>query len=116
MILKTIGAIVAVIAGIALMIVLAFGIEMGGLKWKGYFAPKHAAVERQVFKETRSFNEAKLQELTKARLEYLREKDPIVRQALASTIRHQFADYDSSKLPPELASFLNSVRYSTNGQ
>ncbi len=99
------------ILSIILMIGLAFVLELGGLKWDAYFAPKHEAVRRQVFKETRSFNEAKLQELSKYRLEYLRSKDEIEKKAIASTIRHTFADYDRTKLPEELQSFLSSFMY-----
>ena len=99
---------VLVLAGV---IVLAFALELGGLQWKSYFAPKHAAVEREVFKETRSFNEAKLQELAKYRLEYLRTDDTVEKSALSSTIRLTFADYDESKLPEELRSFLKEIKY-----
>jgi hypothetical protein len=99
------------VLALIVMIALAFVLELGGLKWKSYFAPKHEAVRREVFKETRSFNEAKLQELTKYRLEYIRATDDIEKKALESTIRHQFADYDTQKLPYELEVFLKDVLY-----
>lgn len=89
---------------------LAFGTEWAGLAWKGYFAPKHEAVRRQVFKQTRSYNEGKEQELLKLRLEYLR-ADKEDKQAIASTIRHAFADYDENLLTPELRRFLHSMKY-----
>ncbi len=93
------------------IIALAFTLELGGLGWKKFFAPKHAAVERQVFKETRSFNEAKLQELVRYRLEYMRSDDPTEKGAIAATIRMSFADYDVSKLPYELQTFIEEVKY-----
>jgi hypothetical protein len=43
------------------------------------------------------------------RLEYLKSKDPAVKAALASTIRHQFAAYDKTKLPYDLEQFLNQI-------
>lgn len=106
--IKVIGLGLLILAGV---IALAFALELGGLQWKRFFAPKHEAVRREVFKETRSYNEAKLQELTKYRLEYLRAKDPIEKAALASTIRHAFAEYDESKLPVELKNFLKKIKY-----
>ena len=90
---------------------LAFTLEIGGLQWKSYFAPKHEAVRREVFKETRSFNEAKIQQLTKYRLEYLRAETEADRSALASTIRHMFADYKIEMLPAELQAFLKEILY-----
>jgi len=109
--MKIVGYILAGIVALALLIAVAFALELGGLQWKKFFAPKHEAVRREVFKQTRSFNEAKLQELTKYRLEYMRSKDPAEKGAIASTIRLAFADYDTSMLPSELQAFVEEVKY-----
>ena len=109
--MKLLVGILAVVLGLALILSFAFGTEWLGLKWKGYFAPKHATVERAVFKETRSYNEGKLQDLTRLRLQYLRAKSADDKEALASTIRLQFADYDEEKLPNELRVFLSQIKY-----
>jgi len=108
--MKVIGIIVTAILSIAALIALAFVLELGGLKWDMYFGPKHAAVEREVFKQTRQFTEGKIQELTKHRLEYFRTKDDLDKRAIASTVRHAFADFDRSSLKnPELESFLKHM-------
>ncbi len=99
------------IAGLVLLASLAFGTEWAGIAWKGFFGPKHEDVRRQVFKRTRSFNEAKEQELLKLRLEYIREKDETNKKAIAFTIRHKFADYDENLLTPELKKFLKTIKY-----
>ena len=93
------------------MFAFAFGAEWLGIAWKGYFGPKHAAVERQVFKQTRSFTEGKAQELSKLRMEFLRmtAEDVNGKRAIASTIRHNFADFDPSTLNPELRGFLSKM-------
>ena len=109
--MKIVGYILAGIVALALLIAVAFALELGGLQWKKFFAPKHEAVRREVFKQTRSFNEAKLQELTKYRLEYMLSKDPAEKGAIASTIRLAFADYDTSMLPSELQAFVEEVKY-----
>jgi hypothetical protein len=90
---------------------LAFGLEWAGIKWTGFFGPKREAVRREVFKQTRSYNEAKEQELLKYRLEYLRATDDADREALAGTIRMAFADYDESLLDNiELKIFLKQIK------
>ena len=99
------------IAGVVAFIALMFGLEIGGLQWKKFFAPKHENVRSEVFKATRSFNEAKVQELVKYRLEYMRSDDAAEKGAIASTIRMGFADYDTSKLPLELQSFVEEIKY-----
>ena len=97
------------ISALVIIVALAFGLELGGLQWDRFFAPRHANVEREVFTETRSFNEAKMQELVKYRLEYLRADDPDDKEAIASTIRMTFASYDKAKLPIELQVFLDQI-------
>lgn len=100
------------ILSIIIFIALAFAFELGGLKWDRYFKPKHENVRREVFKETRSYNEAKAQELLKYRYEFMTAKDDVTKQAIADLIRHTFAEYDETKLSPELCSFLRQIKYS----
>lgn len=107
------GAVVAIAIAIFIgLIALAFLFEVGGLQWESYFSPKHEAVRRDVFKETRSYNEGKEQELVRYRLQYLRETDEIAKKALASTIRISFADYNEKLLESEeLRMFLKKIKY-----
>ena len=102
--------VLSVICGIVVLIVLAFALELGGLQWKMFFEPKHEAVRREVFKQTRSYNEGKEQELIKYRLEYMKADDE-GKLAIASAIRHSFADYDETLLSGELKLFLRKVKY-----
>lgn len=100
------------IMSLILFVIIAFGVELGGLQWSMFFGPKHEAVRREVFKQTRSYNEAKEQELIKYRLEYMRSSDPVEREALASTIRFAFADYNENLLDStELRNFLKEMKY-----
>ena len=95
----------AVIAGA----IVIFLLEVVGLANFKFFGPKFEDVRREVFESTRSYNQAKMQELSKYRLEYIRSDDDAVRSAIASTIRHRFADYDKSQLPSELRDFVNQI-------
>ena len=110
-ILKILGIGTGIVFTILLLVVVMFGLEYGSLKWKGFFAPKHEAVRREVFKETRSYNEAKLQDLVKYRLEYIKTKDEETKKAIASTIRMMYAEYDETKLPIELREFVKNIKY-----
>jgi len=109
--MKAIGWVTVSIVGVAILIGIAFGLELIGLEWTRYFAPKREDVRRETFEHTRSFNEAKKQELLKYRLEWVRAEDDVEREAIESTIRHAFADYDENQLDEELRGFLQTVRY-----
>ena len=109
--MKIFGIVVIGLLCMAMLASLAFGLEWAGIKWYGFFGPKREAVRREVFKQTRSYNEAKEQELLKYRLEYLRAKDEADKEALAGTIRMAFADYDETLLDSEeLRTFLNQIK------
>lgn len=113
--MKIVGYVVLGIVSIVLLLSAAFGLEWAGLKWEGFFGPRWGAVRREVFKQTRSYNEGMEQQLIKLRLEYLRADSEEVKRAIASTIRHQFADYDESLLDSaELRAFLKMIKYSVN--
>lgn len=110
--MKVFGYVVLGVVGLVLLASLAFGLEWAGIKWYGFFGPKREAVRREVFKQTRSYNEGKEQELIKLRLEYMRESDEDAKKALASAIRHSFADYDEALIDSaELRTFLKTIKY-----
>lgn len=99
-----------IVGGILLFIVVMFLLELGGLGWSRFFGPKWENVRRKTFEETKSYNEGKEQDLLRYRLEYLRADSLSDKESLASTIRHMFADYDASRLSPELRTFLTTIR------
>ena len=87
-----------------------FALTYGGLKMYEFFGPKYQDVERKIFDNTKSYNEGKEQDLLRYRLQYLN-ADRDEKEAIASTIRMQFADYDESKLSLVLQSFLQKIKY-----
>ena len=108
--MKTFGYGMVAVSGLFLVLVLCFGLRWLGIEWRGFFGPKEAEVERKIFKETRSYNEGMVQQLVKYRLEYMRAKTDQEREAIASTVRMMFADYDLKRLPnEELRNFLREV-------
>jgi hypothetical protein len=109
--MKTFGYVMLVVLLFAFILSAAFGLEWLGIKWKGFFGPKHEAVRREVFKQTRSYNEGKEQELIKLKLEYELADSEEDKKALASAIRHSFADYNEDLIDsPELRVFLRRIK------
>jgi hypothetical protein len=107
---EVLGWVLAAVAASVLMFSLAFGLTWVGIEWQGFFGPKQAAVERKIFKETRSYNEGMIQQLSRYRLQYVRSKDEVERQAILSTVRSMFAEYDADTLPSvELRNFLGKA-------
>ena len=73
------------------------------------FAPKFEAVRRTTFEQSKAYNEGVAQELRSAQLDYARAKSDTERQAIASYALHQTGGYDTSKLPPDLQSFVSTM-------
>lgn len=74
--LKNIGIVILILA-----LPVLFGLYQLGMF--SFFAPKVRNVERKIFKETRSYNEGKIQQLAKYRLEY-QSADPQTQEVLKS--------------------------------
>jgi len=108
--MKKFGYVIFVLFGIVALISVAFLLELGGLEWNKFFKPKREAIRRDVFKETKSYNESKLQDLARYRLQYIEADNEESKSAIKSTINLMFADYDRSRLPAELSTFLYQIR------
>lgn len=108
--MKGFGIVVAALAGLFLVIALLFGLTWLGIEWDGFFGPKRAAVEREIFRETRSYDEGMIQQLARYRLQHVRAKSSEEKKAIASTVRVMFAEYDPDKLERrDLRVFLQGV-------
>ena len=89
-----------------------------GLGWLGqgndffmykFFAPKQEAVRRQVFEQTKSYNQGMIQELQNMEFEYVK-ADKEHQAALADLILHRAADYPEESMPPDLQSFIRDLK------
>jgi len=109
--MRTAGTLVLVLLVLAGVVGLVLATDYGAVLWYGVIGPKREAVRRDVFRETRSYNEGKEQELTKYRYEYLTARDEQDRRAIASTVRNAFADYPEDRLgTAELRTFLRQIK------
>ena len=98
---------ILVIIGLFAFTFLANEFEIFGIRFWGVRAEN---ARREVFEQTQSYVEGKRQELTKYRLEYQREKDPIAKEAIRQTIIQSMANFNESKLPTDLQSFLEQLK------
>jgi hypothetical protein len=73
------------------------------------FAPKYEQARREVFEQTKSYNQGMIQELQNMQFQYV-QADKEHKDALASTILHRAADYDENKLPADLRSFIQQLK------
>lgn len=73
------------------------------------FAPKQEAVRREVFEQTKAYNQGMIQELQNMQFEYVKAA-PEHQKALASIILHRAADYPEDKMPSDLRSFIQDLR------
>ena len=73
------------------------------------FAPRYEATRRQVFEQSKAYNQGLAQELDGEFMDYQR-ADASGKQAIATVALHQVADYDTAKLPAHLRSWIDGLR------
>lgn len=76
-----------------------------------FFAPKYEAVRRDVFEQTKSYNQGMIQELQNMQFEHAKAK-PEQKDALASVILHRTADFNlnQAQVPDNLRKFIEQLR------
>lgn len=98
--------------------VLGFFVFVLGMAWivQGnefflyrYFAPKQEAIRREVFEQSKAYNQGMIQELQNMQFEYVKVA-PESKEALASIILHRAADYPLDKMPADLRSFIEGLK------
>jgi hypothetical protein len=103
-------------AGI-IILVLVFALGLGwivqGNDFFMYkvFAPQYENTRRQVFENSKAFNQGMVQELQNMQFEYIR-ASPEHKAALASVIIHRAADYnlDQPQVPSDLRNFIVQLK------
>ena len=99
-----------VVLGFIILFSLGFIIRGNEFIMYRFWAPKYEGVRRQVFEQTKSYNQGMIQELQNMQFEYLK-ATPSQQDALASIILHRAADYDESKLPSDLRVFISELKH-----
>jgi len=73
------------------------------------FAPGYEQTRRQVFEQSKAYNQGMLQELENMQLEYLK-ASPEGKDAMASIILHRASEYGEAKLPSDLRIFIADLK------
>jgi hypothetical protein len=76
-----------------------------------FWAPNQEAVRRQVFEQTRSFNQGMIQELQNMQFQYV-QADDTHKTALADLILHRAAGYNlnNPEVPADLRMFIQKLK------
>ncbi len=104
--LKTVFGALGVIAVLLALTWLAQGNEFFMYK---VFAPARENVRREVFENTKSYNQGMVQQIRGYMASYA-QADSSQKDALASVIVHETADYDETKLPADCQTFIAQLR------
>ena len=103
-------------AAVLFLVLIVFGLAMDwvveGNQFLLYrfFVPKQEGVRREVFEQTKSYNEGMKQELQNMMYEHARTPDKNAKAAMASVILHRVSEIDEDKLPSDLRAFVSDLR------
>ncbi len=104
--MKTVGVGIVVLA---VMLGLVWILQGNDFFLYKVFAPKYEQVRRETFEQSKAYNQGMIQELQNMQFQY-EQANPEQKDALASIILHRVADYDETKLPPDLRAFIQKLR------
>jgi hypothetical protein len=105
-----------IIAVCLLVVVLGMGlswvIQGNDFFMYKFFAPKQEAVRRQVFEQTPSYVKGMVQELQNMQFDYVKEKNPEAKTALASIILHRASGFNLNDpdVPADLRAFISKLK------
>ena len=107
--MRTVGQILLGVLSIIFVFALVLGLRYANLSIEGFFRPREENVQREVFEQTKSYNEGMEQQLIKYKLEYDR-GDDTDKDAVAFAVRHAYADYNIELLDVDLRDFVTRCR------
>ena len=102
----TLGVVLIPIGALIVIGIMTFG----SIVIYRYSGPMYQEIRREVFEETKSFNDGMVRDLSNLRIEYLGATGTAQKAALRSTILHRASDIDEDRLPADLRSFIRELR------
>ena len=94
---------------VVVMLGLSWVIEGNDFFLYQYFAPKRAAVERQVFENTPSYVRGNVQELEKQHMDYIK-ATPEQKRAMKPIILQEVNGINQDVLSPDLKSWVQQLK------
>jgi hypothetical protein len=106
-----------VLGGILGIVVLTWIFQGNDFYLYKVFAPRQEAVRRQVFEQSRAFNQGMVQELENMQFKYAEENDEGAKTALADIVIHRASGYnmDDDSVSQSLRSFVQSLKDERTG-
>jgi hypothetical protein len=97
------------IGGVVALFALTWAIQGNGFFLYKFFAPKEEAVRREVFEQSKAYNDGMREELRAMQFQY-EQASPDQKKALGSIILHRVAGYNEDNLPSDLRAFVKGLR------
>lgn len=83
---------------VIVVIIVGLGLDLAGLNWLKFIGPKRQNIRTEIFRETRAYTESKMQDLARFRLQYIRADSSQEKEAIASTVRVMFAEFNPERI------------------
>lgn len=93
-----------------LAFVLTWIVQGGNFFLYKYWAPKQAAVQREVFENTPSYTQGTVQELQNMQFQYEATTNENSKAALADIILRRAAAFPDDQLAPDLRAFIQGLK------
>ena len=97
------------LAVLVVVIGLGWVLTANDLAMRSVFAPKQEAVRREVFEQSKAYNQGMVQELQNMQFAYIK-AGAEERVALRPIILHRAADYPADKMPYDLRNFIQTLK------
>ena len=112
---KGLVAIILVFVLLAGLTLLSVGLGWVGGKGDNFLrrtiGKERATIEREVFEESKSYVKGMADDLSKYKLEWMKEKDNTVKRAIINHVNSVYADFDADTLhDDDLAEWLRDAR------
>lgn len=93
------------------IVVILFILELTGLGFFKFFRPKYENARREIFEETQSYVQGKIQQLAKLYVEYNDAETLEDKDAIKQVVIMQFAEFDAENIrETQLKLFLKNMR------
>ena len=107
---STMKEILGAVSVVAALVGLTWAGAYHGAIFRSVFAPKYEQIRRDTYVQSESHVRGTILDLQKRQIEYLKEKDPATKEALASIIRQTASEVPTQLLPIQLQSFLSEIQ------
>jgi hypothetical protein len=98
------------LGGLVFVIALGWLLHANQLAHDAVFGPTQAAVDRNIFEQSKSYRQGAIQELQNMQFEYVK-ANPDQQRALRSTILHRAADLPAdAPIPYDLLQFIQELK------